>query len=63
MWSGKPAPPTGGSKAQKALGKDKSSNKMENKKRTKVKQTEVANQKSKDSPVEKRELKTAESSL
>lgn len=27
------------------------------------KETEVANQKTKDSPVEKRELKTAESSL
>lgn len=63
MCLGKPAPATGGSKAQKTLGKGKSSNKMENKKGTKVKETEVANQKTKDSPVEKRELKTAESSL
>lgn len=47
MLSGKPAPATGGKQSQKALGKDKSSNKMENEKGTKVKQTEVAKQKTK----------------
>lgn len=35
MCLGKPAPATGGSKAQKTLGKGKSSNKMENKNGTK----------------------------